>query len=101
GRFADTRGPRIRAFTSSRELGKRLARRAVRGSIAHARRLGRRGIVSADEAATLVRELERIAAELDDGSFPWPADAEDVHSAVEIVLRERAGSLGGELHTAR
>src|SRR5207253_2087028 len=40
-------------------------------------------------------------AELDDGSFPWPADAEDVHSAVEIVLRERAGALGGKLHTAR
>ena len=101
GRFADALDPRIRAFTSSLELDKRLARHDVRGSIAHARMLGRRGIVSADEAATLVRELERIAAELDDGSFPWPADAEDVHSAVEIVLRERAGALGGKLHTAR
>jgi len=101
GRFADALDPRIRAFTSSLELDKRLARHDVRGSIAHARMLGRRGIVSADEAATLVRELERIAAELEDGSFSWPADAEDVHSAVEIVLRERAGSLGGKLHTAR
>ena len=101
GRFADALDPRIRAFTSSLELDKRLARHDVRGSVAHARMLGRRGIVSADEAATLVRELERIAAELEDGSFPWPVDAEDVHSAVEIVLRERAGALGGKLHTAR
>jgi argininosuccinate lyase len=101
GRFDRPLDPRIRAFTTSLELDRRIAAHDVRGSIAHARMLGRQGIVTKDESASLVRELERIAAELASGTFPWPAGAEDVHSAVEQVLQERAGTLAGKLHTAR
>ena len=101
GRFAGGLDPRVRAFTSSLELDKRIAAHDVRGSIAHARMLGRQGIVTKDESATLVRELERIASEIATGSFSWPAGAEDVHSAVEQVLAERIGGTAGKLHTGR
>jgi argininosuccinate lyase len=101
GRFEKPLDPRIRAFTSSLELDKRIAAIDVRGSIAHARMLGRQGIVARREADAIVSGLERIAAEMADGTFPWPADAEDVHSAVERVLRERIGDAAGKLHTAR
>jgi argininosuccinate lyase len=101
GRFEKPLDPRIRAFTSSGDLDRRIAAHDVRGSIAHARMLGRQKIVSADESAVLVRELERISVELEAGTFPWPAAAEDVHSAVEQVLHERAGAVAGKLHTAR
>jgi argininosuccinate lyase len=101
GRFNKPLDPRIRAFTSSLELDRRIAAHDVRGSIAHARMLGRQGIVSTEESAVLVRELEKIAAELAAGTFAWPADAEDVHSAVEQALRQRAGAVAGKLHTAR
>ena len=101
GRFEKPLDPRIRAFTSSLDLDKRIAAHDVRGSIAHARMLGRQKIVSADESAVLVRELERILAELASGAFQWPAGAEDVHSAVEQVLHERVGAVAGKLHTAR
>jgi len=101
GRFEKPLDPRIRAFTSSLDLDRRIAAHDVKGSVAHARMLGRQKIVSADESAALVRELERIAAELASGTFPWPAGAEDVHSAIEQVLQERAGAIAGKLHTAR
>ena len=101
GRFEGGLDPMVRDFTASLELDKRLAAHDVRGSIAHARMLGSQKVISKDEAATLVRELERIAAEIASGTFPWPADAEDVHSAVERVLTERAGAVGGKLHTGR
>jgi argininosuccinate lyase len=102
GRFGDRQlDPGIRAFTSSLELDKRIAKHDVRGSIAHARMLGRQKIVSAEEASALVSGLETIAREIGAGTFPWPADAEDVHSAVERVLRERIGAVAGKLHTAR
>ena len=101
GRFEGALDPRVRDFTASLELDKRLATHDVRGSIAHARMLGRQGVITADESAVLVRELGRIAAEITAGTFAWPADAEDVHSAVERVLTERAGPVGGKLHTAR
>jgi len=101
GRFEAALDPRVRDFTTSLELDKRLAAHDVRGSIAHAHMLGRQRVIAEDEAATLVKELERIAAEIAAGTFAWPADAEDVHSAVERVLIGRAGAVGGKLHTGR
>jgi len=101
GRFEGALDPRVRDFTASLELDKRLAAHDVRGSIAHAHMLGRQRVIAKDEAVTLVKELERIAAEIAAGTFAWPADAEDVHSAVERVLIARAGAVGGKLHTGR
>jgi len=73
GRFAKPLDPRIREFTSSLELDKRIAAHDVRGSIAHARMLGRQRIVTEDESAVLVRELTAIAGEIASGAFAWPA----------------------------
>jgi len=101
GRFAKPLDPRIRAFTSSLDLDRRIAAIDVRGSIAHARMLGKQGIVPGADATAIVAGLEQIAADLEAGAFPWPADAEDVHSAVERVLGERIGAVAGKLHTAR
>ena len=101
GRFEKPLDPRIREFTSSLELDKRIAAHDVRGSIAHARMLGRQGIVTPEESAVLVRELGAIAGEISSGAFAWPAGAEDVHSAIEQALRARADDVAGKLHTAR
>jgi len=101
GRFEKPLDPRIREFTSSLELDKRIAAHDVRGSVAHARMLGRQGIVTPEESAVLVRELGAIAGEISSGAFAWPAGAEDVHSAIEQALRARAGDVAGKLHTAR
>ena len=101
GRFAGSLDPAIRSFTASLELDKRIALHDVRGSIAHARMLGRQGIIADPEAKAIASALEKIAEELRAGTFPWPADSEDVHSAVERVLTERIGAVGGKLHTAR
>ncbi len=101
GRLGGGLDPRIREFTSSLALDRQIARHDVRGSIAHARMLGRQGIIPAAEADALVAGLERIDAELAEGTFEWPTDAEDVHSAIERTLRDRLGEIGGKLHTAR
>ena len=101
GRLQSGLDPRVRAFTASLDLDRAIARHDVRGSIAHARMLGRQGIVPAADAATIVAALGRIDEELSAGTFPWPEDAEDVHSAVEQILTTRIGAIAGWLHTAR
>ena len=101
GRLQTGLDPRIRAFTASLDLDRAIARHDVRGSIAHARMLGRQGIVAAADADTIVAALQRIDEELAAGSFPWPDDAEDVHSAIEQILTARIGDVAGRLHTAR
>ena len=101
GRFAEGLDPAILGFTSSLELDKRIAVHDVRGSVAHARMLGAKGILTADEARALVDGLGTIAAELENGTFIWPAGHEDVHSVIEKILHDRIGAVAGKLHTAR
>jgi argininosuccinate lyase len=102
GRFSKEADRSIEAFTASLPFDQRLAAWDIRGSIAHARMLGHTGILTAEEAATIVAGLEGIAAEIEDGARPIAAgEAEDIHSLVEQRLRERIGPLAGKLHTAR
>ncbi len=101
GRFEKETDAQAAVFLHSFRFDIRLARHDLRGSIAHARMLARQGIVSEEEGARLVAGLEALAREVDDGANPFPPDAEDIHSAVEAVLRERLGDVAGKIHTAR
>ena len=101
GRFATSLERRVARFTSSLELDHRIALYDVRGSLAHARMLGRQGVLTEKEAQTIEGGLERILRELEEGSFDWPRDLEDVHSVVERRLGDLVGDVAGKLHTGR
>jgi len=89
------------AFLNSLPADRALARQDLAGSIAHAEMLGRTGILTTEEASTLVSGLRAIGREMAAGSFPWRSELEDVHTNVEFRLTEMVGPLGGKLHTAR
>ena len=74
----------------------------IAGSRAHARTLHQAGLLTAAELTSLLAALDALAAEVADGSFaPIPED-EDVHSALERGLLDRAGTdLGGKLRAGR
>ena len=101
GRFTTGLDRSLLWFTSSLELDHRILRYDVRGSLAHARMLGRQGILPAAEVKRIVDGLERILEEVDQKRFPWPSDFEDVHTVVEHRLRELIGDVAGKLHTGR
>jgi argininosuccinate lyase len=101
-RFAKPTGASVDAFNASLPVDRRLYREDIAGSIAHARMLAGRGIIPLEDARTIVDGLVGICRELDEAGGP-PADArwEDIHTLVEVRLRELAGPAGGRLHTAR
>jgi argininosuccinate lyase len=102
GRFEGGTDALVWAFNQSLPFDRRLWRHDIRGSIAHARMLARQNIITGDEGAALVRGLEALSADLESGAATLPPDAEDIHSAVESLLRERVGAaVAGKLHTAR
>ena len=101
GRFAEAPDRRLEAFNSSVAFDVRMVREDIRGSIAHARMLGRQGIIDGEEAAQLERGLWQIQAEVDGGDFSLHISDEDVHTGVERRLREVAGPVAGKLHTGR
>jgi argininosuccinate lyase len=101
GRFGASPDEAFERLNASIPFDIRLAPYDVRGSIAHARMLGARGIVSKEESVELVRGLETVLAEVEAGGFLWDVSDEDVHTAVERRLREVAGDVALKLHTGR
>ena len=79
----------------------RLAPYDVEQSRAHATMLAATGIISDSDRDELLGGLDRVAAELDAGEFPFLDSDEDIHMAVERRLTEIVGAVGGKLHTAR
>ena len=98
---ADTVDNVVSSYTVSIHYDRRLYRQDIAGSIAHARMLGRQGIVSEDEAAAIVDGLKAVRKEIEDGEFPWRPELEDIHMNVERRLFEKIGDTAGKLHTAR
>ncbi len=101
GRFSEGRDPEAEAYMVSVHFDSKLALHDIRGSIAHARMLGRRGIIPAADAGKIIRGLEAIRRDIAAGKFTWDPDAEDVHMNIERELTRRIGPAGGRLHTAR
>jgi argininosuccinate lyase len=88
-------------YSASIAYDRRLYRQDIAGSIAHARMLGKQAIISPEDADAIVRGLEDIQREIEDESFPWREDLEDVHLNIEVRLRELIGDAAARLHTAR
>lgn len=101
GRFTKPADPRAEGFTSSVSFDRRLYRQDIAGSIAHAKMLGSRGIISRADVELIVGGLEDIRREIDAGVFEFRAADEDIHLNIERRLVEKIGEAGGRLHTAR
>jgi argininosuccinate lyase len=101
GRFGSPPAEAFERLNASIPFDVRLAPYDIRGSIAHARMLGERGIIAAEESEELVRGLGAVLAEVEAGKFSWTLEDEDVHTAVERRLREIVGDVALKLHTGR
>jgi argininosuccinate lyase len=101
GRFAEKTNHRVEAFTASVDFDKRLYPYDIEGSIAHCRMLAKTGIITEDEAATLIQGLGQIKRDLDRGQFEFHQSMEDIHMHIETRLVEDVGKVALKLHTAR
>ena len=88
-------------YTVSITYDRRLYREDIAGSVAHARMLARQGIIAAKDAESIVEGLGAIRREIEEGSFPWREELEDIHMNIEARLHEVIGDAAGALHTAR
>jgi argininosuccinate lyase len=97
GRFSTGLNERALRYTTSLPVDRRVFEWDVLGSIAHARMLGRIGVLSQADTTALVDGLTQLLRD------PPPLDGpyEDIHSLVEAELANRVGQPAGRLHTAR
>ncbi|MCM4155586.1 argininosuccinate lyase [Gramella sp. AN32] len=93
----------IEKFTvgNDRELDMFLAKYDLIASAAHAKMLGKIGILAAEEVEDIQTELEHMKTDLENGNFLIEADFEDIHSKIEYELTQKLGDTGKKIHTAR
>ena len=100
-RFSEEQDPLFRRINSSISFDWRLASFDIEQSKAHARALAKLGVLDEGELEQITDGLDRVGVELDQGTFEFREDDEDIHMAIERRLTEMIGPLGGKLHTAR
>src|SRR3954454_8862780 len=100
-RFSQPQDRVFQQLNASISYDWRLGPYDVEQSRAHARMLAASRIISEADRDALLAGLERVERELDDGEFPFQADDEDIHMAIERRLTEIVGPVGGGLPTPR
>jgi len=101
GRFESGMSDALRAISFSLHFDCKLLPYDIRGSQAHARSLGRLGVLERREVDSLVEGLAGILRDVQAGQDLFLPTDEDVHMAVERILTERIGATGRKLHTGR
>ena len=101
GRFAEPVSELVKRYTASVGFDRRLASQDIRASIAHARMLHARGILTRRDLKAIERGLSSVSMEIETGRFRWSLDAEDVHLNIERRVLSIVGDAGKRLHTAR
>src|SRR5262245_19895313 len=101
GRFGEEQDPLFRRISSSISFDRRLAPFDIAQSKAHALILAKLDVLDDTELEQVTSGLDNVADELDQGTFQFREDDEDIHMAVERRLTELIGPVGGKLHTAR
>jgi argininosuccinate lyase len=101
GRFTRSTDPAAERFTASLGFDQRLWPHDLDGSLAWARALTRAGLLAETERDQIVDGLAAVRKELEEGTFPFRPELEDIHTNIERRLVELVGAVGGKLHTGR
>ncbi len=102
GRFNVPTARVVEEFTASINFDREFYAEDIAGSLAHARMLGRQGIISEADVKAIVSGLQRIRQEIEAGQFNFSLALEDIHMNIEHRLGELIGAeTAGRLHTGR
>ncbi len=101
GRFQEETAALVQRFSESISFDWQLWRYDIQGSIAHAAALQQAGLITEEERRQIVDGLRDIGHDIEQGSFEFKPELEDIHMNIEAELTRRIGDAGAKLHTAR
>jgi len=101
GRFTKETDQLVYNFNASITFDQKFYKQDIEGSIAHVCMLGKQGILTKEEMQDIVKTLNEIKKEVENGTLEISAKYEDIHSFVEATLIDRLGDTGKKLHTGR
>ena len=101
GRFGTSANRKVETFTASLPFDRRLYVHDINGSIAWARALAQVKVLTKAELERIEGGLKAVRKSIDNGRASFSDADEDIHMAVERLLTDKIGPVGGKLHTGR
>lgn len=101
GRFTKETDQLVYNFNASITFDQKFYRQDIKGSMAHVKMLAKQGILTDGERDEILKGLEGILADVENGTLEITSEYEDIHSFVEANLIDRIGDAGKKLHTGR
>ena len=101
GRFKQGTNDLVNDFNSSIRIDKRMFKEDIEGSLAHARMLGKQGIIPKKSSEKIEAGLNEILTRMENGVIDIDPSSEDIHSFTEGTLTYYIGPCGKMLHTGR
>jgi argininosuccinate lyase len=101
GRFKGDITELLERFSESVSFDQRLYSQDIKGSIAHARMLGEKGIIPREDSEKIIEGLRQIEEKVETKGHDWDSSLEDIHMNIEALLTKETGTSGEMLHTAR
>jgi argininosuccinate lyase len=99
--FTEPMSDLVKRYTSSVFFDKRLAVFDIQGSLAHAKMLHAQGIICLEDLQHIEAGMQEILQDIQNDTFVWQLDLEDVHLNIEAQLTQKIGIAGKRLHTGR
>lgn len=100
-KFHDSLSELAYSFNQSIQVDQRLFEADLEGSYAHAKMLGKQGIIPEEEADKIASELLQMKEDYLTGDLVIDMSEEDIHSFTEAELTRRLGDIGKKVHTGR
>lgn len=101
GRFKKGTNDLVNDFNSSINIDSRMFKEDIEGSLAHAKMLGRQGIIPMESSKKIEQGLNEILTRMENGVIDIDPTSEDIHSFTEGTLTYYIGDCGKMLHTGR
>lgn len=101
GRFTKDTDQMVYEFNASINFDKKLYKQDIQGSMAHVKMLAKQGILTESDKDVILKGLEGILQDVENGKLIIDMKYEDIHSFVEANLIDRVGEAGKRLHTGR
>ena len=101
GRFEESVNSFTQRFGASLPVDKELYAQDIAGSKAHALMLAHQGIITEEDKDRIIEGLANIQACIEQGTFTFDINNEDIHMSIESELIKNIGDAGARLHTGR
>jgi len=100
-RFKDTTSKSFQRIGASINVDKRLYSQDISASKVHTQMLIKQKIIPAKDGQKIIKGLNKIKKQIDNGKFIFKEKFEDIHLNIEKKLYEIIGDSAGHMHTAR